>query len=134
MGFCKFFIWKVRKCFQKYFKIIFKLKCIIRTKSWQPIPFRSIQNTARWLRSDLVHKPLSLGYISIWTPWSNGNWCDDCGWHWYINLRSSSEYYWKCRTTALTHSLDPPIDRVPLFCDLTTFLDSRAEICPFWKI
>ena len=35
------------------------------------------------LRSVLVHKPLNLGYISIWPPSSNGNWCDDCGWHWY---------------------------------------------------
>ena len=36
------------------------------------------------LRSVLVHKPLNLGYICIWTPWSNGNWCDDCGWHWFL--------------------------------------------------
>ena len=63
----------------------------IRTKSLQPIAFLSMQNTARWLRSVLVHKPLNLGQIIIWTPWSNCNWCDGCGWQSYINLRYSSE-------------------------------------------
>ena len=42
-------------------------------------------------QSVLVHKPLNLGYMCIWTPWSNGNWCDLQGQFWYINLRSSSE-------------------------------------------
>ena len=34
------------------------------------------------LRSVLVHKPLNLGYICIWIPWSNGNWCDLEGRFW----------------------------------------------------
>ena len=43
------------------------------------------------LRLVLVHKPLNLGYVCIWTPWSNGNWCDLEGRFGYINLRSPSE-------------------------------------------
>ena len=57
-----------------------------------------------------------FGGITIWTLWSNGNWCDLEGRFWYINLRLTSEYWMHGR--AYICSFEPHVIQNHLESDL----------------
>ena len=63
-------------------------------------PFGSMQNTVNGVPIGSGTLAGDLGGITIWTPWSNGNWCDIEGQFWYINFRlTSSKISSKCTRT-----------------------------------